>query len=408
MAPGRLAVVLSSDATGLGAVRSLHEGGVRTIAVTIDRWEPVRFSRFAEKRLVPRSPDVECALLDVLRGIREPHRPVLLPTSDFLAHVVAKHRQTLREHFRCCVPPAGAMETVVDKALDTRRLTAAGFPVPRTLSELPSTAEELLEALPLPLIIKPRTFRDKNELGWRNAVLHTPDHVRDFYRSQAHAQGRVIAQELIPGSDDALWECMAVFDEESELRTAFTFRKFRTMPAHYGATSYGRSERNDEIITLVRAIGKLLGYVGPADVDLKFDRRDGTFKYLELNPRLGLCNYFAARCGVNVALEAYRLEAGFPPAPGFQREGRTFLALLEDLGARLQAGDGLPRVIAEAAIALARNPVGPYFAWNDIGPGPMAAARLACRMIERAWRGQLRQVFSRDYARVPQPIRSKT
>src|SRR5258706_7022944 len=36
-------------------------------------------------------------------------------------------------------------------------------------------------------------------------------------------------------------------DEQSELVSAFTFRKLRTMPAHFGQTSHGRSERNEEI-----------------------------------------------------------------------------------------------------------------------------------------------------------------
>src|SRR2546426_8803630 len=56
--------------------------------------------------------------------------------------------------------------------------------------------------------------------------------------------------------------------------TLFRSRKLRTVPAHYGQTSYGRSERNEEIIELARTLGKRLGYVGPADFDLKYDHRD--------------------------------------------------------------------------------------------------------------------------------------
>src|SRR6266576_5015475 len=76
------AVVLSSDAIGLGAVRSLHAGGVPTIVVMLDALEPVRFSRYGRKLLVPKSHDLEAAILDVLAGINREPRPVLIPTSD--------------------------------------------------------------------------------------------------------------------------------------------------------------------------------------------------------------------------------------------------------------------------------------------------------------------------------------
>src|SRR6266702_4488332 len=62
------AVVLSSDAVGLGAVRSLQAGGVPTIVVMMDPWEPVRASRYGQKILVPKSHDVDAAILDVLAG----------------------------------------------------------------------------------------------------------------------------------------------------------------------------------------------------------------------------------------------------------------------------------------------------------------------------------------------------
>src|SRR5690349_20594392 len=116
----RTAVVLSSDVIGLGAVRSLARAGVPAIAVPLDRFEPVRFSRYAEKRPVPVSDDQDAAILEVLAGIEGPPKPVLLPTSDFLAHFLARHRAELDRRFVCCVPSDDIMELVLDKSKDTR------------------------------------------------------------------------------------------------------------------------------------------------------------------------------------------------------------------------------------------------------------------------------------------------
>src|SRR5205823_482878 len=107
------------------------------------------------------------------------------------------------------------------------------------------------------------------------------------------------------GEDEALWVCDCVFDRRSDLVAAFTFKKLGTSPPHFGVASLGVSERNEELVELVRGLGRRLGYVGPADVDFKYDWRDRQYKYLEVNPRVGMCNYFGARCGVNCVLAAY-------------------------------------------------------------------------------------------------------
>ena len=392
------AVVLSSDAIGLGAVRSLAAGGVPTIVVALDPWEPVRFSRYGHKLLVPKSHDVEAAILNVLWGINRELRPILIPTSDHLAHFVAKHRAQLEERFRCCIPPDAAMNVALDKARDTHLLEGTKIPFPKTLRVLPASPAELLRHLSLPLIVKPRTHWDKEGLGWRNVVIRSLADADEFYRTSTGVFSRVIAQELIPGPDEALWECICLFDAGSEIVRAFTFRKLSTMPAHYGATSRARSERNDALMDLAAAVGRRFGYAGIADIDVKYDARDGRYKYLELNPRLGLCHHFGTRCGVNLTLDAYRLACGDElPAHGPQIEGRTFLAVLEEIGGRLHDGDSVLRVLRDLVLNLVRRPVGPYFAWDDIWPGPSAAGRIFYRLLAKACRGQLGAVFTKEY-----------
>lgn len=392
------AVVLSSDAVGLGAVRSLHLGNVPTTVVMLDPWEPVRASRYGHKILVPQSADRDGAILEVLSRIEDDPPPILIPTSDHLAYFVSKHRRTLETRFRCCIPSDAAINTVLDKAKDTAQLTGSQIPFPRTVQTLPSSPDALVRELGLPLIVKPRTFIDKENLGWRNVIITSPADAEVFYRENATRFGNVIAQELIPGPDTDLWESICLFDQSSEVVRAFTFRKLSTMPAHYGATARGRSERNETLVNIAEAIGKRLNYVGIADLDFKYDRRDGQYKYLELNPRLGLCHHFGTRCGVNLTLDAYRQSCGERLTKNdSQEEGRTFLAVLEEIGARLHSGDSLLRILRTVLVALLVAPVGPYFADDDIWPGPFAVARVGYRLVTKASQGQLASVFTKQY-----------
>ena len=392
------AVVLSSDLVGLGAVRSLHAGGVPTIVVMLDPLEPARASRYGHKILVPKSHDVEGALLDALAEVNRKPRPVLIPTSDHLVHFVAKHRAHLEVHYRCCIPPDAAINIAMDKARDTQLLQGTQIPLPKTVQMLPASPAELIRQLGLPIIVKPRTHLDKEGLGWRNVIIRSVADAEAFYRTSDAVLGRVIAQELIPGPDEALWECICLFNADGAIARAFTFRKLSTMPAHYGATSRGRSERNDALVDLAIAIGKRFNYVGIADIDVKYDARDGQYKYFELNPRLGVCHYFGTRCGTNVTLDAYRLACGDDlPEGAPQVEGRTFLAVLEEIGGRLQDGDSWLAVLRGLLVALLHRPVGAYFAPDDVWPGPFAVVRICYRLLARTWRGQLGTVFTKQF-----------
>jgi len=394
-----LAVVLSSDAVGLGAVRSLRLGGVPTVVVMMDPWEPVRASRYGRKMLVPRTGNPDAAILDVLSRI-EGERPVLIPTSDHLTYFASKHRAQLESKFRLCIPPDSAIRMVLDKAKDTQLFTGTDIPFPKTVQELPSSPADLVRELGLPLIIKPRTFVDKENLGWRNVIVRSAHDAEEFYRESRTRFGSVIAQELIPGADDTLWEFIGLFGSDHTIARSFTFQKHSTMPAHYGATARGVSRYNEELVDLSARVGKLLHYSGIADIDVKYDGRDGKFKYLELNPRLGLCHYFGTRCGVNLTLDGYRQACGEDlPAAMPQVDGRRFLAVLEEIGGRLQSGDSLFSVASGILGSFVKWPLstGPYFAPDDVLPGPFAVARVGYRLATKAWRGQLGTVFTKQY-----------
>jgi predicted ATP-grasp superfamily ATP-dependent carboligase len=365
----------------------------------MDPWEPVRASRYGRKMLVPKTANPDAAILDVLSRI-EGERPVLIPTSDHLTYFVFKYRAELENRFRLGIPPDSAIQIVLDKARDTQLFAGTDVPLPRSVQYLPASPADLVRELGLPLIVKPRTFEDKANLGWRNVIIRSAADADTFYRENRARFGSVIAQELIPGDDDTLWEFIGLFNRNQQIERAFTFQKLSTMPAHYGATARGISRRNEELVDLARRVGKLLKYEGIADIDVKYDARDGKYKYLELNPRPGLCHYFGTRCGINITLDAYRQACGEElPAAAPQLDGRRFLAVLEEIGGRIQSGDSMFAVACGVLGSLTKwpRPVGAYFAADDILPGPFAVARVGYRLAAKAWRGQLETVFTKQY-----------
>src|SRR5437879_10321938 len=135
------------------------------------------------------------------------------------------------------------------------------------------------------MIVKPRTHLDKEGVGWRNVIIRSVADADAFYRTSGAVLGRVIAQELIPGPDEALWECICLFNADNEIARAFTFRKLATMPAHYGATSRGRSERNDALVDLAAQVGRQVKSDGITDRHVNADELGGRQQSLAITLR---------------------------------------------------------------------------------------------------------------------------
>ena len=379
------ALVLCSGSNGLGAIRSLARAGVPTIAVGENWDEPGLVSRYPQKTMYVSGADRtgrEASLLRLLANVAD-RQPVLIPTSDFFASFLARHRKQLARSFHFCLPAGELIELLIDKDRETREIQRMGIPLPKTLQDLPPSRADFAEALGVPCIIKPRTFRDAEKVGRKNFVLRTPADVESFYRGYGQRLDSFIAQELIPGADEMLWVCNGTFNHSHDLIEGFTFRRLRLCPSHFGVTSYAISERNDEVLRLVARLGKSLKYTGPAMVEFKFDARDETYKYIELNPRLGLCNFFDTTCGINNVWHTYRLALGIDVAPSgkAQQEGVMYLSLLQDLPARLSDGESLASILHHYFSNRNKKHVEPFFNLQDLMPVTRLVARIVRRRI---------------------------
>ena len=330
------AIVLSAGPTGLGALRTLSRAGIRTAVIAYSKTEMVCYSRYGQPRHLLPDHDKEKALLKILQQWPEP--AVLIPTSDWFVDVLARNRASL-DKFLFTVPDDRLSQILIDKRQEVVTV-APWVTVPKTLPQLPDRAQSLLEQLPLPILIKPRSPMHQHALGGRkNLMLDSDAAVHQFYADHASALDALIAQEIIPGDDDQLWVCNCTFDRQHQLVRAFTFQRLYTSPAHYGVTSFAISRHNPAIIEQVARLGQGLKYVGPAMIEFKYDSRDGCYKYIETNPRLGMCNAFDSACGQNNVIASYEVALGQSPAVCLrQQEGRVFISLFEDLYSRYKAG----------------------------------------------------------------------
>jgi ubiquinone/menaquinone biosynthesis C-methylase UbiE len=115
------------------------------------------------------------------------------------------------------------------------------------------------------------------------------------------------------------------FDEQSRCLAAFTGYRIREDPPHMGQTSLGVSRQNPAVIEAMTRFLTAVGYRGIVSVGCRFDPRDGQYKLLDVNPRIGgAFRMFVDANGLDVARVAYLDLTGQQVPAVVPRDGRRW------------------------------------------------------------------------------------
>ncbi|MFG7946582.1 carboxylate--amine ligase [Streptomyces cacaoi] len=384
---------------GVGAIRSLGRLGVPMYALTEDRWTPAARSRYLREAFVWPTTGCEPAerlvdgLLAAARRLRGP--AVLFPTDEEAAVLVAEHHEELRPHFLLPPVDAGLPRRLASKQALYELCVEHGVPAP--VSTAPQTYAEVewfASRARFPVVAKNR------EAYLRRARPAVPGTTRVSGPRELLALARgwgdrpgVVLQEYLPPRFAEDWIVHACFGADGEPRAVFTGVKVRSWPPHAGMTAAACTVDNPELAYLSAQFVKQIGYAGIADMDWRFDRRDGRYKLLDFNPRTGAqFRMFESTTGVDVVRAQHLELTGRTVPAGEQREGRRYVVEHVDAAARL-AYLGRGRRDYRPRDLPAGRTGGTELAWaaaDDPLPAAVALARLArpgARHLWQLWRG---------------------
>lgn len=332
-------VVLYRGGNGaLAIARTLGRLGVAMYLVTKKGASPVEHSRYWAKRFWWdfSAPAVESVqfLLRVAREIG--NRPIVLTLSDWAAVFIEKNAEALAACYRFPQSSAGAVHALSDKW--QMFLLARHYGIPTPDAVYPRTREELvryLQAACFPIVLKAADPFAPYVPAMQ--ILHNArDVLERFDRDCAQGAPNAILQQYIPGTEEDVWMCNAYFSRGSVCVGAFTGKKLRQVSAT-GIASLGICLPNETVekdtITLMQAVG----YEGPLDVGFRYDARDGAYKLLDVNPRVGgAFRLFRATNGMDVVRLCYLDLTGQPAPQCAPSIGRKWM-LEEDFFSALSA-----------------------------------------------------------------------
>jgi D-aspartate ligase len=322
---------------GLGVIRSLGRVGVPVYGVHEDCFTPAAMSRYLQGRFLwaPQGTNAE-ELVDGMATIAEQFEspPIVIPTDDISAILIAEHADFLGRWFRFPRQDAGLARTLADKRELYQLCARLGVPCPEAI--FPTSWEEARDfarSTGFPVVAKipqlwlvPKAARVKS-----STIVPTLDELADLYhRLGDQAASNLILQEHIPTGED--WFFHGYCDASSATLAGFTGVKVRSYPAYAGPTTLGRWVSNDELREQAEWLFKAVAYRGIMDMDYRLDLRDGRYKLLDFNPRVGAqFRLFEDDAGIDVVRAMHLDLTGRDVPRGRPIEGRAFMVETGDL-----------------------------------------------------------------------------
>jgi predicted ATP-grasp superfamily ATP-dependent carboligase len=369
----------------LGAVRSLGQTGVPVYAITEGRTVPQAFSRYLRRSFVlpttGREPEEQ--ILDHLRDIGRQlgTKAVLFATDDEAAVFAAEHAQSLRDHF--LLPP---VDPKLPRLLTSKRHLSDlcrqhAVPTPATMfARSIGDVFEFADVASFPIVVK-------NSDPWKRitspavkgtTLIGSKDELVSLAGTWTD-DPEVILQECIPTESAEDWIVHAYLGADALPLVAFTGFKMRSWPVRAGVTTAAAAVQNEPLLAQAMAFCCAAGYRGIVDMDWRFDRRDGRYKLVDFNPRLG-ANFrlFETDAAIDVVRAAHLDLTGRPVPDGRQMFNRLFTVENLDFASRL-CGPRCVRFARRAGGGTERA----WFSARDPAPFAAMAVRFGSQTLVR-------------------------
>jgi predicted ATP-grasp superfamily ATP-dependent carboligase len=204
-----------------------------------------------------------------------------------------------------------------------------GIPTAETL--FPKSKREVHEfcaGVRFPLVLKASdNIVIARRTGRKMVIVHSKEELlREYDVMEDPENPSLMLQEYIPGKDDSVWMFNGYFDGESRLLFGLTGRKIHQTPVYTGMTALGICLPNPVVQAQTEKLVKGLGYRGILDIGYRYDARDGQYKLLDANPRLGATfRLFVGKDGLDVVRAQYLHFTGQPVPQSSICEGRKWI-----------------------------------------------------------------------------------
>ncbi len=331
-------VILDSGWHSLGVARSLGRLGAQVYGMSGSRDASTLSKYFHEyffTEINPSTPDEQVVdiLLEAYRKIGK--IAVLVTVSDYLATLIGRNSKRLGDFFLIPKVNGELVENLSNK--HTMSLLAKENHVPTSEAIFPQNLKDVDEfgkKAKYPVVLKgiDGTLLQRRN-NTRMVIARSFSELIEAYKLLEDPQSPdLLIQEHIPFQRGSDWLFNGYFDHQSNCVASFTGIKIRQRTVYAGPASLGECRENKMVESMSINFLRAVGYQGVVDIDYRYDHRDGQYKILDVNPRVGgSFRLFVGKGGVDVVRALYLEMTGQKVPNDTQIEGRKWVEEEGDL-----------------------------------------------------------------------------
>lgn len=310
-------IILGSDENAYGSARLFFEEyGIKPLLLCERRLIPTYYSDLFTVKCIEAFgsekvfyPTLE-AELD--RISKECENIVVVPCSDYYAALMSRAPQSVLVRIKNGFPSVELLSCLDTKDKFYELCDRFGMDYPKTVvlekNERLLLSEKM--SFDFPIIVKPE---NSNAYDYLHASFEGKKKVYYFANYEDYSvvarsmntsswDGKLIVQEFIPGSDEAMRTVNAYSGLDGRVRAISLGQPVLEEYAPKTLGNYAAiiSRCDKEITDRIADFLNKLGYVGFANFDMKYDSRSGKYMLFEINPRLGRSSYYVRGAGINM------------------------------------------------------------------------------------------------------------
>lgn len=268
-------------------------------------------SKISDFRVIANIEDEEVFLNTVNKIANEyPNKKiVLIPCGDSYAFLASKLRGKFEKNVVSVQNDFNQIQELTIKEKFYSYCKKYNLEYPRTYVYSKDMGEKIEHGFSYPLIVKPsdsiKYWEHPFERQRKIYKIDTEEElirvIKEIY--EAGYSDKLIIQDMIPGDDTYMYVLTGYSNRNGKVKLLALGNVLKEEHTPHGSGNHSViiSDVNEEISNMVKEFLEDIKYVGFFNFDIKYDSRDGKYKFFEINTRQGRSNYYVTFAGYNLA-----------------------------------------------------------------------------------------------------------
>lgn len=309
-------LILGTDANAYYMARCCFEAyHKKAYLIGKDRLAFTKFSNILNVEYVDNLWE-EKVFLKTLESFAKKHngkKILLISTNETYAEYISENKEKLSKQYVYNYPSVEVIKSLTNKENFYKTYEKSCLQFPKTIY-YDCSRKIKLPSMDYPIVLKPANVVMYNHLKFvgKNKIykLETEEELKStiaLLKENGYTD-KLIMQEFIPGDDSNLFDSVVYVNTKGKVEF-ISFAQIglqertKSMVGNAAVLINGLNTTSGNVKKMSEDIKKFMEsihYTGFAEVDMKYDIRDNTFKVLEINARQGRCSYYVTALGKNL------------------------------------------------------------------------------------------------------------